>query len=287
MDFIDYASFSIVSDSSCSPTMDNFSYETCTDLPCAASTFLPRTDAPFNSLDTQFDSSIALKPMHDFDLTTSATFADGTLSESSYDMSLYNHLDTSRSKFSIDSAAQATSDFGVSPLSNQSRTPSLCGDVPPEDSTLISPPHSPHPSLRSDSKDSAIKLEDSSLNPPRRKRGRPRLDRSTTSFSTSSVQSQRTQRLPHNQVERKYREGLNASLERLRKTIPAFSGEGDLGGLLSTPRPSKAMILEGAIEHIKAIEKERDEYRDEIRRLRHSVGGGWDANSNPSFLAEL
>lgn len=258
-------------------------------LPCATGSFMSGASVPLAPFDTQFDSSITLKPIDRLSSITSVAPTDGTRSASVHDMLSYNHLDTFLSDFAINSTTHAASDSGVSPLSNPSRTPSLCGDVPLDDSTLVSPPHSPHSSLRLESKDSAIKPKDCSLNLPRRKRGRPRLDRSTTSLSTSSssVQSQRTQRLPHNQVERKYREGLNASLERLRKTIPAFCEDNDLGGLLSTPRPSKAMILEGAIEYIKAIEKERDEYRGEIGRLRRSVGGGWDANGNPSFLAEL
>lgn len=47
------------------------------------------------------------------------------------------------------------------------------------------------------------------------------------------------------------------------------------------------MILEGAIDYIKAIEKDRDMYREENERLRRSVGGGWDAAANAAFLPDL
>lgn len=73
--------------------------------------------------------------------------------------------------------------------------------------------------------------------------------------------------MPHNQVERKYRAGLNAKLERLRcavPTLPQIKEGGGMGHL----KPSKAMVLTGAIGYIKKVERERDTYRDEIERLR-------------------
>lgn len=62
-------------------------------------------------------------------------------------------------------------------------------------------------------------------------------------------------------------------MERLRKSVPALCQDDDLGDDLGNPRPSKAMILEGAIEYITAIEKERDAYRLEIERLRRVPSG--------------
>lgn len=103
-----------------------------------------------------------------------------------------------------------------------------------------------------------------------RKRGRPRLDRASPhsqSTSSGSSQCQRTSRVPHNQVERKYRQGLNTELERLRRTVPTLpqcSG----GRAVGQPQLSKAMVLVGAIEHIKTVERERDALIVENDRLR-------------------
>jgi hypothetical protein len=73
--------------------------------------------------------------------------------------------------------------------------------------------------------------------------------------------------MPHNQVERKYREGLNSELERLRRAVPTLlqSVEGEVMG---QPKPSKAIVLASAIDYIKKTEKERDMYREEGGRLR-------------------
>ena len=42
---------------------------------------------------------------------------------------------------------------------------------------------------------------------------------------------------------------------------------------MGQPKPSKAMVLAGAIEYIRKIERERDELLEENLRL----GGGWGA----------
>jgi hypothetical protein len=103
-----------------------------------------------------------------------------------------------------------------------------------------------------------------------RKRGRLCLDRASFNSSSNSCGSSKcklTSRVPHNQVERKYREGLNFELERLRRTVPTLpqcSGVRAVG----QPQLSKAMVLVGAIEYIKKIEQERDALLVENKRLR-------------------
>ncbi|XPS94752.1 hypothetical protein M3J09_004055 [Ascochyta lentis] len=110
---------------------------------------------------------------------------------------------------------------------------------------------------------------------PQRKRGRPRLDRTETISSTSSPssKSQKTGRLPHNQVERKYREGLNAELERLRRAVPSLP-QSDEAGAMGQPKPSKATVLASAIEYIRKIEAERDMLKVENERLRNAAASG-------------
>lgn len=68
-------------------------------------------------------------------------------------------------------------------------------------------------------------------------------------------------------MERKYREGLNLELERLRKAVPTLP-QSDEGGVMGQPKPSKAMVLSSAIEYIRKIEKERDDLREENDRLK-------------------
>jgi hypothetical protein len=71
--------------------------------------------------------------------------------------------------------------------------------------------------------------------PVKRKRGRPRRDFSEVSYKPAVKVSQR---IPHNKVERKYRDGLNGQLEHLRlnvPTLPVFDPESPIG----PPKPGK------------------------------------------------
>ncbi|KAF2091316.1 hypothetical protein K490DRAFT_71514 [Saccharata proteae CBS 121410] len=77
-------------------------------------------------------------------------------------------------------------------------------------------------------------------------------------------------RLPHNQVERKYRESLNTQLDSLRRVVPALQtgrggcGEGgDIEDLPTPSKPSKAVVLASATAYIKQMEKDRRQLADE------------------------
>lgn len=115
--------------------------------------------------------------------------------------------------------------------------------------------------------------------------------------TTTSNRGRKRQRIPHTAVERRYRENLNAHLERLRQTVPALasrrvsgnipllSNNHNAGGhrgsepntapvvaLLSDgAKPSKCEILNGAIEHIGAVERENGALREEVKELRARV----------------
>lgn len=121
----------------------------------------------------------------------------------------------------------------------------------------------------------AAPFEDPTPKRPQRKRGRPRLDRTETISSTSSPssKSQKTGRLPHNQVERKYREGLNAELERLRRAVPTLP-QSDEAGAMGQPKPSKAMVLASAIEYIRKLEAENSALKVDNDRLRQAAASG-------------
>ncbi|KAF2637325.1 hypothetical protein P280DRAFT_492253 [Massarina eburnea CBS 473.64] len=83
-------------------------------------------------------------------------------------------------------------------------------------------------------------------------------------------------RLPHNQVERKYRESLNTQLESLRRVVPSLQQNracdgADIEDLPAPSKPSKAVILASATAHIKQIEKERKSLHDENQLLKTRV----------------
>jgi hypothetical protein len=85
----------------------------------------------------------------------------------------------------------------------------------------------------------------------------------TTSTSTPL---RRPGRLPHKQIERKYRDGLNLEIERLRKAVPTLLQSTD-SGLTGVAKPTKGVVLAAAIKYILKIEQERDSAIDEIERL--------------------
>lgn len=84
-------------------------------------------------------------------------------------------------------------------------------------------------------------------------------------------------RLPHNQVERKYRESLNTQLESLRRVVPSLQqGQrgcdgADIEDLPAPSKPSKAVILASATAHIKNIEKDKKALQDENQLLKARI----------------
>ncbi|RMX73984.1 hypothetical protein D0869_13054 [Hortaea werneckii] len=78
------------------------------------------------------------------------------------------------------------------------------------------------------------------------------------------------QRIPHTAVERRYRENLNAHLDKLRQTVPALAARNGKGceGMQEGVKPSKCEILNGAIEHICALDKENQALKNELKLLK-------------------
>lgn len=106
-----------------------------------------------------------------------------------------------------------------------------------------------------------------------KKRGQPRLDPIAHGVSSASAEDQLTARIPHNRVERKYREGLNTELERLRRAVPTLLQSHDGSGI-GQPKPSKSMVIAAAIKHIEMVTQERDMLQsenDEIREYREEI----------------
>lgn len=92
--------------------------------------------------------------------------------------------------------------------------------------------------------------------------------------STEDGKPKSRRRLPHNQVERKYRESLNTQLESLRKVVPALQQNprvcdgADIEDLPAPSKPSKAVILASATAYIKQMEKDNKIMQEENELLR-------------------
>jgi len=155
-----------------------------------------------------------------------------------------------------------------------SRTPSLCDDGEYVGVGTDSQPSTP-------SSDTVTKVSDTAeaRTPAKRKRGRPRLIRNDSDSSYADATPRKTRiskRQPHNQVERKYREGLNAELERLRLAVPTLPQPDPTSSGAAPPKPSKATVLASAIDYIRKMELERDKLRRENEALKagRRLGGG-------------
>src|SRR5690242_16714441 len=81
--------------------------------------------------------------------------------------------------------------------------------------------------------------------------------------AASEEKPKNRRRLPHNQVERKYRESLNTQLDSLRRVVPSLQQNNrgcdgaDIEDLPTPSKPSKAVILASATAHIKQQEKDK------------------------------
>jgi len=143
-------------------------------------------------------------------------------------------------------ARQHSDFYSASNRNSPKEAPSACSSLSPRSST----------------QDSAC---DEDLNPTTslRKRGRPR----TRDMNAPSQDTGRSACLPHKQVERKYREGLNMEFERLRRAVPTLP-QGKDANVMGTSKPSKGMVLAAAIDYIGSVERERDAVRKEVEVLR-------------------
>jgi hypothetical protein len=100
------------------------------------------------------------------------------------------------------------------------------------------------------------------------------LSASTSSPSTTDPPKS-NKRVPHKQVEKKYRENINAQLDALRRAIPMskqLTGSADSPDLEDLPmnsrQPSKALILSSATMYIKQLEQENEKLKEQIDALK-------------------
>ncbi|KAF2765309.1 hypothetical protein EJ03DRAFT_331064 [Teratosphaeria nubilosa] len=92
-----------------------------------------------------------------------------------------------------------------------------------------------------------------------------------TEETKSAGRGKKRQRIPHTAVERRYRENLNAHLEKLRLAVPFLAARGATGSqreIVEGVKPSKCEVLNGAIEHIAALDKEVEGLKGDNAMLR-------------------
>lgn len=121
-------------------------------------------------------------------------------------------------------------------------------------------------------------MDQNTTTPPTEARDRLKSETSEDSpHVQEDAKPKSRRRLPHNQVERKYRESLNTQLESLRRVVPSLQqGQracdgADIEDLPTPSKPSKAVILASATAHIKQLEKEKKQMADENLLLRTRI----------------
>jgi hypothetical protein len=95
----------------------------------------------------------------------------------------------------------------------------------------------------------------------------PKRSCSRPSSVSSSIQKSTSTRIPHNQVERKYRNGLNSGMEELRMSVPSIA-QWKPCPTSTNLRLSKRKVLSSTIIYIKELERERDELAKKIEIMR-------------------
>lgn len=100
---------------------------------------------------------------------------------------------------------------------------------------------------------------------PKRKRGRPKLNRRASDVDSSKSASKR--RVLHSEVEKRYRQALNAEMERLRSNVPTLPQHNG-NSFMGPPKPSKATVLAAAVEYIEMLEVETKRLVEENGKLK-------------------
>jgi hypothetical protein len=262
------------------PTQDLITIQDPFDKTYSANSNAISLDYPLSTFfdtDSFFDSSLSSVEMSSSKTSynhTSPTMDISTADDQpgygqNYFQAPFSHLDYTPSCSLEPASINPIEPAAFSPITQSSRASSLCGDAQEQS---YSPSVSPRLIKRESPMSPVLSTDQTTPKRQLRKRGRPRLDRvetHTQSNGSLSSRCQRTGRLPHNQVERKYREGLNTELERLRKAVPTLPHR-DNGDTMGQPKPSKAMVLSSAIDYIKRIEREKEALQEEVERLKRN-----------------
>jgi hypothetical protein len=125
--------------------------------------------------------------------TTTSAKLDPSYS-SKFNQAPFGQLEQFPSDFFSDTGGNAFK-FSVSPRSQHSRTPSLCDNVPRQFQAPSSPKLSPCPTKKREPTDEGVEFMEEPMS--KRKRARPRLDRSNSDTLSASSKYHRTSRVPH------------------------------------------------------------------------------------------
>lgn len=112
----------------------------------------------------------------------------------------------------------------------------------------------------------------------KKKRGRPKSEGNGDDDKKDPKDFERP-RLPHNEVERKYRESLNLGFEKLRAAVPTLP-KLDAGAASIAQKQSKAAVLTAAFDYIKCLEGENERLQEENRQLRIKTGDFGEGESS-------
>jgi hypothetical protein len=109
---------------------------------------------------------------------------------------------------------------------------------------------------------------------------KPSLTKPSEESIVESIETPETKgkkRVPHNEVERKYRDSVNNQMECLRRVIPELQPSpricdgADIEDLPAPTKPSKAIILASATAYIKKIEKDKKKLANDVEVLQARV----------------
>jgi hypothetical protein len=178
--------------------------------------------------------------------------------------------------------------FGDGPLSDNAIDAALLGiDIASED--VYNSPIEEKP--RTSTKRSETVSSSNSATPTQNGRRQSKLATHTKGRKSSSINppeesiaesieeldAKGKKRIPHNEVERKYRDSVNHQMDCLRRVIPDLQPtpricEGaDIEDLPAPSKPSKAIILASATAYIKRVEKEKKELAREVEVMEAKV----------------
>jgi hypothetical protein len=95
--------------------------------------------------------------------------------------------------------------------------------------------------------------------------------------SIEEAEPKEKKRIPHNEVERKYRDSVNNQMDCLRRVVPVLQPTpricdgADMEDLPAPSKPSKAAILASATAYIKQLEREKKEQKEQNEMLQARV----------------
>lgn len=171
---------------------------------------------------------------------------------------------------SLPSRSSWDSSFTLSPQSTLF-DPSATPLSPPSSLSTASP--FPSPVLKTESSPEPVEQYRQPPPPPPAAARVPKRKKATSPTpraGSKSAKSGPRERIPHNEVERKYREGLNQGMERLRRVLPNLPQANDRYSF-DAAKVSKLVVLASAVDYLQDVEGRLARLQDENQRLREEL----------------